>query len=75
MQNWSKDIANHCMCLCLGPLQSKTRKNKLEKTNDELNCSYNFVSLSKDISKHNRWNGNELPKQITNGVNETVKQC
>lgn len=79
-KNWSKERVgkNHCMCLGAWALyKAKQDKNKLEKTNDELNCeAIPEMSLSKDyIKTWNRWNGNELPKQITNGVNEMVKQC
>ena len=66
--------------MCLGAwalYKAKQDENKLEKTNDELNCeAIPEMSLSKDyIKTWNRWNGNELPKQITNGVNDMVKQC
>tara|TARA_B100001094_G_scaffold324150_1_gene376260 strand:+ start:2268 stop:3512 length:1245 start_codon:yes stop_codon:yes gene_type:complete len=79
-KNWSKERVgkNHCMCLGAWALyKAKQDENKLEKTNDELNCeAIPEMSLSKDyIKTWNRWNGNELPKQITNGVNEMVKQC
>ena len=34
------------------------------------------MSLSKDyIKTWNRWNGNELPNQIVNGVNQIIHQC
>ena len=55
--------------MCLGAwalYKAKQDKNKLEKTNDELNCeAIPEMSLSKDyIKTWNRWNGNELPKQL-----------
>ena len=78
--NWSKDRLgkNHCMCLGAWALyKARQTSNQLSKTKNELKCeSIPEVSLTKGyIDTWNTWNGNELPNQVVNGVNELVKQC
>jgi len=78
--NWSlkRNNNNHCMCLGAWSLyKAKQNKNKIKKTNNELICeSIPEMSLSdKYVNKWNRWNGNELPNQIVDGVNSLYEQC
>ena len=78
--NWSIDRNNNNHCMCLGAwslYKAKQNKNKIEKTNNELICeSIPEVSLSdKYVNKWNKWNGNELPNQIVDGVNSLYNQC
>ena len=78
--NWSKDRLgkNHCMCLGAWALyKSRQKQNQLPKTSNELKCSaIPEVSLTKGyIDTWNSWNGNELPNQVVDGVNDLVKQC
>ena len=66
--------------MCLGAwslYKAKQNKNKIKKTNNELICeSIPEMSLSdKYVNKWNRWNGNELPNQIVDGVNSLYEQC
>jgi hypothetical protein len=78
--NWSKDRLgkNHCMCLGAWALyKSRQKQNQLPKTSNELKCeAIPEVSLTKGyIDTWNSWNGNELPNQVVDGVNDLVKQC
>jgi hypothetical protein len=78
--NWSKGRLgkNHCMCLGAWALyKSRQKKGEIPKTNNELKCeAIPQVSLTKsNIDTWNTWNGNELPNQIVDGVNDLVKQC
>ena len=78
--NWSKDRVgkNHCMCLGAWALyKAKQSKGKVTKTKNELNCkAIPEMSLSNDyINTWNTWNGNELPNQIVQGVNQIIHQC
>ena len=78
--NWSEDRLgkNHCMCLGAWALyKSRQQQNQLTKTSNELKCSaIPEVSLTKGyIDTWNSWNGNELPNQVVDGVNDLVKQC
>ena len=70
---------NHCMCLGAWALyKAKQDKGDIkDKTNNELVCeSIPEMALdSKYINKWNTWNGNELPEQISNGVDSLYQQC
>ena len=66
--------------MCLGAwalYKSRQKQNQLSKTTNELKCeAIPEVSLTKEyIDTWNTWNGNELPNQIVDGVNDLVKQC
>lgn len=68
----------HCMCLGAWALyKAKQDKGSIAKTNGELVCdSIPEIALSKSyVNKWSTWNGNELPKQIVNGVNSMFSQC
>lgn len=73
--NWSKNRVGNNNCMCLGAWALYKAKNK--GNNKELICeSIPNISLSKNyIDNWNTWNGNELPDQIINGVDNLVKQC
>lgn len=78
--NWSEDRLgkNHCMCLGAWALyKSRQKQNQLPKTRNELKCdAIPEVSLTSGyINTWNSWNGNELPNQVVDGVNDLVKQC
>jgi hypothetical protein len=78
--NWSKDRVgkNHCMCLGAWALyKARQSKKQIQQSRNELNChAIPEVSLSSQyVSTWNSWNGNELPNQIVQGVNELVSQC
>ena len=78
--NWSENRLgkNHCMCLGAWALyKSRQKQNQLPKTSNELKCeAIPEVSLTKGyIDTWNSWNGNELPNQVVDGVNDLVKQC
>ena len=79
--NWSESRLgnNHCMCLGAWALyKAKQDKGDIkDKTNNELVCeSIPEMALdSKYINKWNTWNGNELPEQISNGVDSLYQQC
>ena len=69
---------NHCMCLGAWALyKAKQEQNIIPKTSNELNCdSIPSISLTNNyINTWNQWNGNELPNQIVQGVNQLVEQC
>ena len=78
--NWSTERMgkNHCMCLGAWALyKAKQSKGQIKKTQNELNCeAIPEMSLNNDyVSTWNTWNGNELPNQIVNGVNQIIHQC
>ena len=78
--NWSLDRNNKNHCMCLGAYalyKAKQDTGKISKTDNEVVCSaIPEIALSDSyVSTWNRWNGNELPNQIVNGVNSLVKQC
>jgi len=78
--NWSTGRVgkNHCMCLGAWALyKAKQSKGDIKKTQNELNCkAIPQMSLSNDyVNTWNTWNGNELPNQIVNGVNQIIHQC
>ncbi len=78
--NWSTERVgkNHCMCLGAWALyKAKQSKGQIKKTQNELNCeAIPEMSLNNDyVSTWNTWNGNELPNQIVNGVNQIIHQC
>ena len=78
--NWSKDRVgkNHCMCLGAWALyKARQSKKQIQQSSNELNChAIPEVSLSSQyVSTWNSWNGNELPNQIVQGVNDLVSQC
>ena len=72
--DWSINrIGNHCMCLGAWALY----KSKNKGNNNELICDA-IPDMALDINyveKWNKWNGNELPDQIIDGVDSLVKQC
>ena len=66
--------------MCLGAwalYKAKQEQNIIPKTSNELNCdSIPSISLTNNyINTWNQWNGNELPNQIVQGVNQLVEQC
>ena len=78
--NWSESRLgkNHCMCLGAWALyKAKQDAGNIKETNNELVCeSIPEMALdSRYINKWNTWNGNELPKQIRNGVESLYEQC
>ena len=78
--NWSLSRSgnNHCMCLGAWALyKAKQSQNLIPITDNELKCdAIPEISLTGDyVNKWNKWNGNELPNQIVQGVNNLVEQC
>ena len=78
--NWSESRLgkNHCMCLGAWALyKAKQDAGNIKETNNELVCeSIPEMALdSRYINKWTTWNGNELPKQIRNGVESLYEQC
>ena len=78
--NWSTERVGKGHCMCLGAwalYKAKQSKGKIKKTQNELNCeAIPEMSLNNDyVSTWNTWNGNELPNQIVNGVNQIIHQC
>ena len=78
--SWSdtRQGKNHCMCLGAWALyKAKQDKGKIKNTSNELLCeSIPETALNQRyISKWSTWNGNELPKQIINGINAIYEQC
>ena len=66
--------------MCLGAwalYKARQNQNEIVMTDNELQCaSIMEDSLSsKYIDKWNTWNGNEIPNQIVDGVNEIMNQC
>ncbi len=78
--NWSTNRINKPHCMCLGAwslYKAKQKASHIKKTSNELNChAIPEYALSKDyIDKWSTWNGNELPNQITEGINSLHQQC
>ena len=78
--DWSKDRVgkNHCMCLGAWALyKARQDKEEIQKTTNELQCEsiMDDALESKYIDNWNTWNGNELPGQIVQGVNQVMDQC
>ena len=73
--DWSTSRVGNNHCMCLGAWALYKAKGKGD--NNELVCeSIPNMSLNPDyVSNWNRWNGNELPDQIIEGVDSLVKQC
>ena len=66
--------------MCLGAwalYKAKQSQNLIPITDNELKCdAIPEISLTGDyVNKWNKWNGNELPNQIVQGVNNLVEQC
>ena len=69
---------NHCMCLGAWALyKAKQKKGYIDKTDNELKCEsiMNIAFHPRYINKWNTWNGNELPNQIKEGIDEIFNQC
>ena len=73
--DWSKDRVGKNHCMCLGAWALYKAKNK--GNGRELVCdSIPDMALSIEyIDNWNTWNGNELPGQIVEGVDNLVQQC
>lgn len=73
--NWSEGRLGNNHCMCLGAWALYKSKNK--GNNNELICdAIPDMALNINyVDKWNKWNGNELPDQIINGVDSLVKQC
>ena len=77
---WSEERVgkNHCMCLGAWALyKARQDKDEIPFTENELNCeAIPEMSLNESyVQNWNTWNGNELPDQVVNGVDNLVKQC
>lgn len=73
--NWSENRIGNNHCMCLGAWALYKSKNK--GNDNELVCDA-IPDIALDVSyvdKWNKWNGNELPDQIIDGVDSLVKQC
>lgn len=73
--DWSENRIGNNHCMCLGAWALYKSKNK--GNNNELICDA-IPDMALDINyveKWNKWNGNELPDQIIDGVDSLVKQC
>ena len=73
--DWSENRIGNNHCMCLGAWALYKSKNK--GTDNELICDA-IPDMALDVNyieKWNKWNGNELPNQIINGVDSLVKQC
>jgi len=73
--DWSTSRVGNNHCMCLGAWALYKAKGKGD--NNELVCD-SIPDMSLDpsyVSNWNRWNGNELPDQIIDGVDSLVKQC
>ena len=74
---------NHCMCLGAWSLYkakqnlAKTDSKNIKRTSNELKCKAipDTAFMSDYVNKWNTWNGNELPNQIVDGMEEMVNQC
>ena len=78
--NWTleRENKNHCMCIGAWALyKAKQEDGIIGVTTDELQCdAIPKVSLTDTyLNNWATWNGNELPNQIINGVNDLVDQC
>ena len=73
--NWSEGRVGNNHCMCLGAWALYKAQNL--GTDEELVCeSIPEEALGINyVNKWNTWNGNELPDQITNGVEALYEQC
>ena len=74
----SRPENNHCMCLGAWSLyKAKQNEKQINRTNNELQCKSipDTVFLDEYVGKWDIWNGNELPNQVVDGMDELVNQC
>ena len=70
--------ANHCMCLGAWALyKARQEQGEIPKTYNELHCESIMDDALDEryVNNWNTWNGNELPDQIVQGVNQVMDQC
>ena len=75
--DWSKGRRGQNHCLCLGAYALYTAKGNDTGKQVALKCrSIPAAALSPQyVQKWSTWNGNELPGQIVDGVQDLVEQC
>ena len=74
----SRPENNHCMCLGAWSLyKARQNEKQINRTNNELQCKSipDTVFLDEYVGKWDVWNGNELPNQVVDGMDELVNQC
>ena len=74
----SRPENNHCMCLGAWSLyKARQNENQINRTSNELQCKSipDTVFLDEYVGKWDIWNGNELPNQVVDGMEELVNQC
>ena len=66
--------------MCLGAwslFKARQNEKQIDRTNNELQCKSipDTVFLDEYVGKWDIWNGNELPNQVVDGMDELVNQC
>ena len=78
--DWSQGRINRNHCMCIGAwalYKARQEAGEIPNTVDELQCdAIPKVSLTNTyLNNWATWNGDELPRQIVQGVNKLVEQC